>query len=84
MLAGLHLPLSVSPKPCRPLMGCWRMPAGVHGLAGFDTRSLAAREEGLGKLSLPIVASTEAVDQNLVANAEGITWVPGSSPGCSS
>ena len=56
------------------------MPAGVHGKAGFDTRSLAVSIKRLGKLSSTVVASAETP----AANAGGTTcnlWVPGSSPG---
>jgi hypothetical protein len=35
------------------------MPAGVHGKAGFDTRSLAVSIKRLGKLSSTVVAGAE-------------------------
>ena len=61
MLAGLHLSNVASrPKLLSALFFgmSWRMPAGVHGLAGSN---LAFRAEPFGKLSSPIVASVDGL-----------------------
>jgi hypothetical protein len=34
-------------KSCRPTFLNWRMPAGVHGSCGFDSRSLWKHRESL-------------------------------------
>jgi hypothetical protein len=61
---------------CRLLIGNWRMPAGVHGHAGFDTRP---GSKSRGTLA-PFVASMSGP----AANAGGTTFnlqVSGSNPG---
>ena len=55
------------------------MPAGVHGKAGFDTRSLAVSIKRLGNSRQLLSPARKPA-----ANAGGTTcnlWVPGSSPG---
>jgi len=59
---------------------CWRMPAGVHGMAGFDTRSRVGSQEERGKLSSTLVAREEGlrrIQEELHFNLR----VPGSNPG---
>ena len=75
-------PCAVSPTLLSASLkwSCWRTPAGVHGMAGFDTRSRVASQEERGKLSSTLVARAEGL-RRMQGELHSNLWVPGSNPG---